>query len=115
MSFGDIHPSGGRSGSMVRQNGGSSANLLSNELQDFQRVYLRLKDETSKIRSGTIRTSVKVELEKDIKNLKDMETRIKNQLEGQQKQLENMPRSDVAQRRVALAKLTKDFDGIRGG
>ena len=43
-----------------------------------------------------------------------METRIKNQLEGQQKQLENMPRSDVAQRRVALAKLTKDFDGIRG-
>ena len=116
MSFGDIAPGGSR-GSMAagrRQSGGSTVNLLSNELQDFQRVYLRLKDEVSKIRGGSISTSVKVELDKDIKNLKDMETRIKNQLDGQQKQIENLPRSEIAQRRVALTKLAKDFDRIRG-
>ena len=116
MSFGDINPSGVRSGSMARrQSGGSTVNLLSNELQDFQRVYLRLRDEVSKIRGGSTSTSVKVELDKDIKNLKAMEARIKNQLEGQQKQLENIPRSEIAQRRIALAKLAKDFDRIRGG
>ena len=53
-------------------------------------MYLRLKDEVSKIRGGSISTSVKVELDKDIKNLKDMETRIKNQLDGQQKQIEEL-------------------------
>lgn len=113
MSFGDIKAGGARSSAPAIQRRQSGGNSVQSELQDFQRVFMKLKHEMSKIRGNSISTSVKVELDKDMKGLKDMETRIKNQLDSQMKQLENMPRSEIAQRRVGLTKLSKDFERIR--
>ena len=56
----------------------------------------------------------KAELDNLVREIREVESRLKNQLDFQNKQLENQPRgSEVAQRRIALGKLAKDFDKIK--
>ena len=56
----------------------------------------------------------KAELDNLVREIREVESRLKNQLDFQNKQLENQPRgAEVAQRRIALGKLAKDFDKIK--
>lgn len=58
----------------------------------------------------------KAELDNQIRELRETDSRLKNQLDFQMKQLENAPRTpELAQKRIALGKLGKDFDKIKVG
>jgi hypothetical protein len=56
----------------------------------------------------------KKEIDNQVKELREAEGRLKNQLDYQLKQLDSLPRSgETAQRRIALDKLSKDFQKIK--
>jgi hypothetical protein len=88
---------------------------LGAELKDLQASFVRMKDMVSKSQRVPVSSVMKAAADEELKRLRGMETRMKNQMDVQQKQLESLPRAEVAQRRVALAKLTKDFERIRLG
>ena len=114
MSFNDISPTSVNSIPIGRRPSNASTNL-SNELKELQSSFVRLKDVVSKIQRKPISTSMKEAIDSEIRRLRAMESKMKNQTDIQQKQLETLPRAEMAQRRVALGKLTKDFERIRLG
>jgi len=42
-----------------------------------------------------------------------VETRLRNQLEAQTRQLDQLPRTEIAKTRIALGKLSKDFERVK--
>ncbi len=56
----------------------------------------------------------KTELDNQLRDLRELESRLRNQLDFQMKQLDNATRSpELAQKRIALGKLSKDFEKIK--
>ena len=113
MSFNDI---ANNTGAAVSGRKSSNAlTSLSNELKELQSSFVRLKDVVSKIQRKPISSVMKASIDEELKRLRMMESRMKNQTDIQQKKLETLPRAEIAQRRVALGKLTKDFERIKLG
>ena len=123
MSFNDRAP---RRGSAIRRDsasmtqGGSGASLeggaggLSGDLQEYQKVSLKIKEKVSELRrQRVVNASQKEELDTRIQDMKSMEIRIKNELDSQLKGLDQLPRTEIAQKRIALGKISKDFDRIK--
>lgn len=113
MSFNDI--AAPRDETQPIRRSSNALTTLSEELKELQSGFVRLKDSVSKIQRTTISSSMKASVDEELRRLRGMETRLKNQTDIQQKQLESLPRAEVAQRRVALGKLTKDFERIKLG
>lgn len=123
MSFNDRAPrrgsavprrgSTGASGNPESSQGGAGG--LSGELQEYQKLGLVMKEKVSDLRR--IRTGIsKVqheELNSQIQDLQKMEMRLRNQLETQMKGLDQLPRTEIAQKRITLSKLSKDFERVR--
>ena len=113
MSFNDI---ANNTGPAVSGRKSSNAlTSLSNDLKELQSSFVRLKDVVSKIQRKPISSVMKASIDEELKRLRMMESRMKNQTDIQQKKLETLPRAEIAQRRVALGKLTKDFERIKLG
>lgn len=127
MSFGDIGVANGNGA--VRSSRGtaadspyapssSSSNTLSqltDSLRLFQRSCQGLKDKTTEMkRRGNVGPTEKNGLDTQIRELREMENKIKSQLDSQIRQLDNLPRNEIASRRAGLAKLQKDFDRVKG-
>ena len=55
----------------------------------------------------------KSDLDIQIKQLRENESKIKIQLDRELSNLDNCPRSEVASKRAALGKLQKDFERIK--
>ncbi len=121
MSFNDRAP---RRSSAAQQKRGSSAGTvesspgssLSSDLQEYQAASLKLKEQVAEVRrryrSG-ISPAQKEELDTQIQDIQKMETRLRNQLETQVKGLDQLPRTEIAQKRIALGKLSKDFERVK--
>jgi t-SNARE complex subunit (syntaxin) len=127
MSFGDIGVGNGN-GMAVRSGRGaasdspyapSSSNsntlsLLTDALRLFQRSCQGLKDKTTEMkRRGSVGLLEKNGLDTQIRELREMETKIKFQLDTEMRLLDNLPRNEIASRRASIAKLQKDFDRIK--
>ena len=64
-------------------------------------------------RRQNVSAQEKADLDTQIKGLKEIEQKIKKELDRELNELENLPRSEVASRRAALGKLQKDFERIK--
>jgi hypothetical protein len=124
MSFADAGSRGGngargslRRGSSNSSTTGDPLQSLSFELQSLQKFYIRTNDVVGKLKGEKKKISQmkKQDLDKDVRQIRELEIRIKNQLDGHMRELESLPKSGIAQRRIAIGKISKDFERIQGG
>lgn len=125
MSFNDISPAKASTSSKAAAARSSSDGLstlsdpiqkLSDLLQTFQKNLKLIKDKIVEYRRRRIGLAEKNELDTNIKDLKDFESRLKTQLDNELKNIESLPRTaETAQKRIALGKLQKDFERVRVG
>jgi hypothetical protein len=102
-------------GSVNNNNNAGGEGNFPDQLQMFQRRTIQTKDKLAEMKRRKVSVAEKSELDKELKEMRESESRLKNQLDYQLKQLEVAQRSnETAQRRVALDKLSKDFQKIRG-
>ena len=122
MSFNDIQPRRGSATAAARRDSalnrvstaGAPADALSSELQGYQTLSVKLKDKISELRrKGGVNAAQRGEVDAYISDLSSVETRLRNQLESQTKQLDQLPRTEIAQKRIALGKISKDFDRVK--
>jgi len=116
MSFNDLETKrGGAVG--VRPSGqANDFKSLSDDLQAYQRSWMRLKDKIPDMRRRKVGMAEKNELETQIRDIRETESRLKSQLELHSRQLDALQRdATVAQKRIALGKLSKDFDRVKLG
>ena len=100
MSFNDKVP--GRRGSgfgsnAARRPSASSSDIMQNlsfELQSYQTASVKLREKMNEIRKkgGACNSIDKEILDGQVKELKEVETRLKNQLDSQNRQLESLVR-----------------------
>jgi hypothetical protein len=75
---------------------------------------LTIKAKVTEMRRRRVLPSEKAELDQLIRELRELESRVKQQLDRHMKQLENLPRTpELAQKRITLGKLTKDFERVK--
>ncbi len=87
---------------------------LSAELQQYQVLSVKLKEKVGDLRRRKgVSVEERTELDAQISDIQALETRIRNQLESQTKQLDQLPRAEIAKSRIALVKLTKDFERVK--
>jgi len=112
MSFGDLAAQRN-----VRYNEGGVSkdpiSLLSDSLQTFQRSCVTVKERITDMRRRKVGPAEKNDLDIQIKEIRELEGKLKNQLDFQISQLENMPRTEAASKRTTLGKLLKDFERIK--
>ena len=112
----DIQPRRGSAAAIRRDSASMStgAGGLSGELQEYQTSSIKLKEKVTELRrQKAISPIQKQDLDAAIKELQAREIRLKNQLESQMRGLDQLPRTEIAQKRIALGKLSKDFDRVK--
>lgn len=131
MSFNDISPqkqqprgssTGIRSssGNISSSSGSSSSGdpflQLSDALVGFQKQCITIKDRITELRRRKVGPSEKNDLDMQIRGLRDLESKLKSQLDSLARQMESSPKSpEIAQKRIALSKLQKDFERVKVG
>jgi len=112
MSFGDLAAQRN-----VRYNEGGHQKdpigLLSDSLQIFQRSCVAVKDRITDMRRRKVGPAEKSDLDLQIKEIREMEGKLKNQLDYQMSQLDLIPRTEAAAKRTTLGKLMKDYERIK--
>lgn len=91
----------------------SSIQHLGDSLQRLQRNVMSLKEKITDMRKREVNLMAKKDLDKQIQEIRQFEGQLKNQLDGEMRQLDQLPRTAVAQKRIALGKLMKDFDRVK--
>ena len=75
-----------------------------------------MRDKVTELRRRKVGPAEKYELDQQIKEIREFESRLKNQIDFQMKQIESSPRTpESTQKRAGLSKLTKDFDRVKAG
>lgn len=114
MSFNDLNLNGGGSGAMGRaqtgREGGDPLQLLSGALQKYNGTANSLKQFVMNIKPG--RTS-RSDLDNKLKVCRDCESFVKVQLSSSVKKLSQEDKNKVAQKRLAVSKLQKDYDRVK--
>jgi t-SNARE complex subunit (syntaxin) len=91
----------------------SNVQHLGDSLQRLQRNVMSLKEKITDMRKREVNMTAKKDLDKQIQEIRQFEGQLKNQLDGEMRQLDQLPRTSVAQKRIALGKLMKDFDRVK--
>eukprot|EP01035_Chromulina_nebulosa_P020588 gene20588-26696_t len=82
-------------------------------LQNLQKSAILLRDKITEMRRRKVGQAEKAELEGKFKDIRELESQIKIKLDSQFKSLEGLPRAEVAQKRLGLGKLQKDYDRLK--
>eukprot|EP01038_Epipyxis_sp_PR26KG_P012875 gene12875-17253_t len=101
------------SGTNSNSSGGDPIAQFGDSLQNFQRKSLSCKDKIKEMRRRKVGPSEKSELDSQIREIRDIESKLKNQLDHQLQQLETLPRTESAAKRAQLGKLQKDFERLK--
>jgi len=89
---------------------------LSDALLSFQKQCVVIKDRITELRRRKVGPSEKNDLDMQIRGLRDLENKLKNQLDNLARQMESAPKSsETVQKRIALGKLQKDFERVKVG
>jgi len=90
---------------------------LSDALLSFQKQCVVIKDRITELRRRKVGPSEKNDLDMQIRGLRDLENKLKNQLDNLGRQMESSaPKSsETVQKRIALGKLQKDFERVKVG
>mgnify|MGYP000170953786 CR=1 FL=1 len=114
MSFNDLNLNSGGSGEMGRvqtgRQGGDPLQLLSGALQKYNGSANSLKQFVMNIKPG--RTS-RSDLENKLKVCRDCESFVKVHLSSSVKKLSQEDKNNVAQKRLAVSKLQKDYERVK--
>lgn len=111
MSFGDLSRGGARSSSGAPSR--DPIAQLGQSLQSLQRDCLAVKESITSMRRRKVGPAEKTDLDVRIRSVRETESRLGNQLDGQLRLLEKMPRTEAAPKRTAVGKLQKDFERIK--
>jgi hypothetical protein len=130
MSFNDVGKGGGArrpsavtSGGAGSGGGGGSGGTvfrsldpldqISDSIINLQKSCNQLKEKHTELRRRKVNSADKFEIDDILKKIKADESRLKIQIDNESKKLENMPRTEAAQKRVTLSKLQKDYDKLK--
>jgi len=99
---------------MSSSGAGGPASGLSLELQQYQTFSVKLKEKITELRRRKgVSPAERKDLDNQIADITSVETRLRNQLEAQTRQLDQLPRAEIAKSRIALGKLSKDFERVK--
>jgi hypothetical protein len=94
--------------------GGGGGGGVSDLLITFQRNYMKIKDIMNDFKRRTISPAEKGMLDMQLREQRDLEQRLRSQLDTQMKLLDSQQRTgEVAQKRLAIVKLQKDFERLK--
>eukprot|EP01036_Dinobryon_divergens_P032838 gene32838-42516_t len=91
----------------------SQMTQLSDQLKRYQKQCNALRDRVMETKRRKIGPSEKTDLDIQIRELREIESRLKNQMDRQLSLLDALPRTEAAAPRAALGKLQKDLDRLR--
>ena len=99
---------------MSSSGAGGPASGLSLELQQYQAFSVKLKEKITELRRRRgVSLAERKDLDDQIADINSVELRLRNQLEAQTRQLDQLPRTEIAKSRIALGKLSKDFERVK--